>query len=310
MTFKILSTFLALCFYASAALGGDIKSQFNDSVLDLDEKVEKFSFLLAGHIYGSHNSSIYPSASLLANIRLLNNSGASFMVLLGDIIQCPTKLEIDTLKESFLSKLGFPVFNAPGNHDLLNRQLYIEHFGKTFFSFQHSSGFFIFLDGEINNGRIEGEQLNFLIEAIGYCKKSKEIKNIFIFAHRLLWAIKNPPYNDIIPFVNGPAWHPDSATTISDSILPKLRLLVNKNVYFVSGDIGHHWSLPLFYEKEPGSNITYIATGIGDTKRDAILKADVNSSGEVTFTPISLTGRKIHPVEYYNLNYWKGYLGK
>lgn len=310
MPLKVLSVFLLLYFYASVAWGGGIKSQFNDFALDLDEEVEDFFFLLAGHIYGSHNESIYPSASLLANIQLLNNSEASFMVLLGDIIQRPNKLEIEMLKDSLLSRLNFPVFNAPGNHDLSNRQLYIEYFGKTFFSFQYSSSFFIFLDGEINNGKIKGDQLDFFIEVVEYCKKSQQIKNIFIFSHRLLWAIGNYPYSDIIPFVNGPDWHPDDATTISDIMLPKLKVLVNKDVYFVSGDIGCHWSLPLFYEKEPGSNITYIATGVGDTEKDLILKANVSKSGEVSFIPISLTRQNLSPVEYYGLDYWKGYFNK
>ena len=305
---KILFILWVLSFYAAAAAGEGMKSHFNGLVLDTDKEVEEFSFLLAGHMYGSHNESIYPSASLLANIQLLNNSGAHFLVSLGDIVQQANELQIEVLKTSFLLKLNLPVFHTPGNHDFRSR--YIEYFGNPFFSFRYGSSFFIFLNSEASRGKIEGEQLDFLIKDIEYCKKTREIQNIFIFSHRLLWAIENPPYSEIIRFVNGPGDHPKDAATISKVILPKLKSLVDKNVYFAGGDVGCKWSLPLFYEKDPKSNITYIAVGVGDTEKDVVLQAHLSKSGKATFTPISLTTQKLYPVEYYSLDYWKSYFKK
>lgn len=308
-TIKIFGIILLLVY--SVCFAENLESPFNGLILDANKENKKFSFLLIGHAYGApQNRSIYPAVSLLSNINLFNKNKVDFMVLLGDIIQHSNEFEIEALKSSFLLKLDFPVFNAPGNHDLANRQLYTQYFGPTFYSFQYASSFFIFLDSEIDDGKIKNDQMEFLMGNIRYCRKSKQIKNIFIFAHRLLWAIKNPPYSDILPFLNSKESYPLSATTISDTILPKLKSLSDKNVYFVSGDIGCQWSLPIFYEKDQDSNITYLATGIGDTERDAVLKVDVKESSEVTFTPISLKRKKLHPIEYYNIQYWKHYFNK
>jgi hypothetical protein len=238
---------------------------------------------------------------------VLNNNNAQFLVLLGDIVQRISKREIEALKNSFLMKLNFPVFNAPGNHDITNRKLYIEYFGETFFSFQYSTELFIFLDSEISDGKLEGDQLKFIMKNIEFCRKSSPIKNIFVFSHRLLWAIGNYPYNRIIPFVNYPSAHHNKANTISAIILPQLKSLAGKNVYFVSGDVGCCWSFPIFYQEDPNSNITYVAVGIGDTQKDLICRVTVNKSGKVIFYPISLAGEKLKLIECYGLDYWEKY---
>ena len=307
-TNKFLIGFFLFSLFSSLLLAEQqVKSSLNNLTLYSKGEREKYSFLVAGHIYGSHNKSIYPAASILANISLLNNAGAGFMVLLGDIVQRISGFEIEALKNSFLMKLNFPVFNAPGNHDMKNRKLYEEYFGKTFFSFQYSTELFIFLDTEISDGKLETGQLEFMIKNIEHCKKASRIKNIFVFSHRLLWAIGNEPYNRIIPFVNYPLAHHNKANTISAIILPQLKSLAGKNVYFVSGDVGCYWSLPLFYQEDTTSNITYVAVGIGDTKKDLICRVTVDKSGKVIFKPISLTGEKLDSIECYGLDYWEKY---
>ncbi len=297
--------FLAYLFMCHPSCGQDaIVSPINGKILAPQKIANNYSFLLAGHTYGSHNKSIFPSASILANLDLLNDTEPDFMILLGDIIQRTTELEIAKLKESFLSKVDFPVFNSVGNHDIADRLVYEKHFGKTFFSFEIGTASFIFLDGEYDNGLIKNEQYDFLIENINKSKR----KNIFIFSHRLLWAIANPPFDRIIPYVNGPDSHPANATTISD-ILPKLKSKTEQNFYFASGDIGCWWSLPLFCANDPSGNITYVAVGIGDTEKDAIIKVDINK-GKVSFTPISLTGESLEPLKNYDLGFWENYFEK
>jgi hypothetical protein len=299
-----------LCFFIGHPSSGQVAivSPINGKVLSPPAIANNYTFLLAGHIYGSHNKSIFPSASILANLDLLNGMTPDFMILLGDIVQRTNEVEIAKLKESFLSRVDFPVFNSVGNHDISDRVLYEEHFGKTFFSFEIGTELFISLDSEYNNGKIENEQHDFLIENIKRLEEKKYLKNIFIFSHRLLWAIANPPFDGIIPHVNAPDCHPPNATTISD-ILLKLKSRTNQNFYFASGDIGCWWSLPLFYAHDPSGNITYVATGIGDTEKDAIIKVDINN-GEVKFTPISLTGEALEPLKNYSFNYWEKYFEK
>lgn len=40
---------------------------------------------------------------------------------------------------------------------------------------------------------------------------------------------------------------------------------------------------------------------------DAIVRVDVNKEGNVKFTPISLTGQKLEPIENYNIKYWEDF---
>ena len=72
----------------------------------------------------------------------------------------------------------------------------------------------------------------------------------------------------------------------------------------MSGDIGATQSLPLFYDKDDSTNITFIANGIGDNSKDIILKIDIDNS-LVNFTPIPLSTTKTNKIEYYNLSYWE-----
>jgi hypothetical protein len=294
------------------ALGAEsITSPLNGKVLEPPDTPQEYSFLCAGHVYGAHSPSAYPAASFLANINKFNAMDVQFFVMLGDITQRCTESEIDIFNYTIGNSLKMPIFNARGNHDVGNRDLYSKHFGKTYFSFRYCSEWYIFLDTEINDGQVEGEQLEFLLNSLNETKHSDDIKNIFIFSHRLLWAIDNKPVDKIIPWVNGPSYHPKTATSFKEYILPELfPLSNNKNIYLMSGDIGCEWSFPLFYEENPKHNITYIACGLGESRKDAIIKVDITRGGEVTFTPISLTGEKLEEIKHYDIDYWATYFGE
>ena len=147
----ITSLLFCMTFFTSN-VSGDITSQISDEVLNLQESPHAYSFIVSGHTYGTPSGSLYPAASLLANIQLLNSLNPDFMMLLGDVIQHQGaengigELEIEIFKKSLVDKLEFPVFNSPGNHDLSIRNLYEKYFGKTFFHFQQSSELYIVLD--------------------------------------------------------------------------------------------------------------------------------------------------------------------
>lgn len=305
--FIILISITLYCLSFKSVVAEVIISPFNHLELDQNIAKEKLSFLLSGHIYGTVKDSIYPVPSLMRNIEMVNNIESSFIVLLGDIVQRANEVEMKVLQDTLLFKLNAPVFNAPGNHDLSNRDLYIEKFGSTYFQFEIAGSFFIFLDSEASNGKIEGDQLAFLDQQLKYLNSADSIKNVFVFSHRLLWAIGHKKYSQLIPYLNGPSWHPDDATTITQKYLPLFRLLKGKKVFFISGDIGKHYSLPLFYEKEESSNITFIATGMGNTENDLIVEVRIDHLGEVGFSPISLNGAELNNIKEYNLEYWMAY---
>lgn len=285
-------------------------AQFNQHTLEQSKKPMDYSILLAGHLYGNKSESIYPAASIVANIDLLNELKPKFFVMLGDIVERSDEVEFSAFKRKFTGKLNFPVFNAPGNHDLINRKLYTSEFGETYFSFEHGSEYFIFLDSELDNAEISGPQLDFVLESIEYVGTKDAIKNLFIFSHRLIWAINNPAFDKILNHANGPrkAFHPKTAKSFSTQILPKLSLMNEKKVYIVSGDVGANYAINLLYENLNGGNITYIATGIGDGPNDMILQAIIKDAGNIVeFIPISLTNRKMAPINQYGIEYWKKY---
>jgi hypothetical protein len=78
----------------------------------------------------------------------------------------------------------------------------------------------------------------------------------------------------------------------------------NVKIFWISGDVGQYYSSPLFFMEDKLKNITYIATGIGDTNDDLILDFRVNN-GSVNYQAHSLITNKPVDIKKYNLEYWK-----
>ena len=286
-----------------------ITSPLNGKVLELsNDTAKEYSFLIAGHLYGSPgSSSVYPSASFLANIDMINQNNASFFVLLGDNYQVGQQNYVDNFKASVCSKIEIPMFNAVGNHDVMDRELYDINFGRTYFDFKVGSELFIILDSEINQGEIVGDQLSYLNNTLNRAADSSDINNVFIFVHKLIWAVNNENLDVVYQNLNSRVGYTKN-NNFKSSIMPDItRLAKTKEVYIISGDIGVKWSLPLFYYEDEKYNISYVACGLGDTDKDAIVQVDILKGGEVTFKPLSLTGQELDDLSYYGTNYWTLY---
>ncbi|MEA1882947.1 MAG: hypothetical protein U9Q18_05735 [Caldisericota bacterium] len=265
----------------SSAFGAEtITSPLNGKVLELSDTSQEYSFFVAGHVYGAPQSpSVFPSASFLANVDMINQNEAKFFILLGDSIRAANPVYIENFKP-VCSNVEISIFNAVGNHDLTNRELYESHFGQTYFDFRHGSELFIVLDGQINNGEIVGKQLEYLKGVLDYANKSEEVKNVFIFSHNLIWSKNNAHLErTVYPHTNSHANY-ENIDNFKSVVMPEItRLSQTKKVFMMSGDIGVSWSLPLFYHKDEKHNITYIACGLGDTEKDAIIKVDITRGG-------------------------------
>jgi hypothetical protein len=267
-----------------------------------------YSFLIIGHGYGAHSDSPYPADSLVAFSDKIREMDVEFIIFPGDIMQHGTELEMDIVKNHLFPKLGKKAFIAPGNGDIVNRKLYEKYFGKTYFSFLHEGDLFIFLDSEMDNGDILGDQLEFALSQIERTKENEGIRNVFIVSHRLVWSMGNPALEAIIPLVNGPAMHPSQSNGFFKNVFPLLKSLKDTPIYLIAGDVGQYWSIPAFYQKDPNfPQITYIATGIGETEKDAIVKVNLSSEGEVTFNHISLFGLSLPRLEENTLEFWINY---
>lgn len=267
---------------------------------------ENYSILIAGHIYGSHNQSVFPSASILGRLYEINKMDCSFFVSLGDNFRFPNDIHINNYKKSFANQLNFPIFNAVGNHDVIDRQKYVENFGKTYYDFIYGSELYIFLDTELDQNKITGDQLSFFNTVTKQKAMNSNIKNVFIFSHKLIWASNISTYQTVNRHANESLDH-EYDEIFHDIILPNLiDLAKNKNVFWISGDIGCSWSLPLFYDKDKNTGISFIATGIGDTEKDLIVKVEIKD-GTVKFFPVSLTGEELNKIEHYSVKYWLKY---
>jgi len=298
---KIAILFFLGCLVLSPLRSAPLESPFNGLLLDLDGREAEYSFWLGGHLYGEYSHSIYPAASLLANIDRINAGGARFFVSLGDIFRKCDTLQIANFLNAFASKLQMPIFNAAGNTDLNNRELYEATFGRTFYGFEYNEGLFVFLDAELNDGNISGEQRQFFSQTIQNAADDAGIKYIFIFTHRCVWLRKNRDYQEVFKLAGFSSKENNFLAEIEPLLI---QVSKTRPVFWVSGENGAGGSLPLFYEKDPEHNITYIVVGIGNSDKDMLLRCSIDQYRKISFTPVSLAGQEVLPAAAYGVEYW------
>ena len=298
---------LAILFCATFSLEAQetVKSPVNGRPLIAGEAGQSYSFLIAGHLYGSPVSrSAYPAASVLANIDRINDAGARFFVSLGDGYRIPSLLHIRNFRNALTKKLDVPVFVTPGNHEISDqssRELYVQEFGETIYHFSHGRELFIFLDSELDRGRIEGNQLRFLSGLIENAIDNPEIASVFIFSHKLIWAVDDPYFQPVYDQLNSPFGY-DASGSFGQDVEPLVEALAKqKNVYWCSGDIGVKH--PLFFDAAH-SGVTYVATGVADNE-DALIEVRVSgSSGHVRFLSFPLGEQSAEPLERFDTAHW------
>jgi hypothetical protein len=267
----------------------------------------RYEFLTCGHIYGepSGGRSLYPAASFLAAMEQFEALQPSFLVLLGDVIEETNEEQLAIFERTVTRRLQMPVFNAVGNHDVLDRGLYEEHFGKTFYAFDHGRERYVFLDSELLPGRIRGAQRSFLFQQLSEASTRREINSVFIFSHKLLWAERGGRFSTVGEHVNSVFEYASDDEFVTE-IEPALREAARTtSVYWISGDIGRVTSLPLFYHRDELSDITYLAVGIGDTQDDSVLRVTIEEEGTVHLSAVSLRDGSVVRVEDYGLEFWE-----
>ncbi|MGV6861472.1 MAG: metallophosphoesterase family protein [Putridiphycobacter sp.] len=275
-------------------IGLAIKSPFTKYEVNSDS-TNNYSFLVSGHFYGNQsNQTQMPCNTILGNIDWLNEQKPTALFCLGDLFG-NVETDIPNYDLFLFSRLKFPLFNAVGNHDLKN-EIYQNNFGDTYFYFELNGDVHIVLDTEIDNGNIEGDQMDMLKEAVKIGEQ-KQINNVFIYAHRTLWSKHyselDKLFKDNTQSVMG--------NNFKSDVLPLLEGANAKNIYWFSGSIGGEAPASFFYF--PKGKITYIGTAVRGLKRDAVLKVMVNN-GQVNFETHSLTNQPVEKLEYYSVDYW------
>jgi hypothetical protein len=249
---------------------------------------EKYSFFVAGHTYGPggwdikglHIKGLHPPFTAKFDW-IKNQTSIEFGVLTGDIVYAGTEERWDAV-DAAISSIGLPVHFAAGNHDLKNRELFENRYGRTYYSFSHGNDLFIVLDPNIDGWNISGEQLVFLEDLVG----GGGNENIFIFFHQMLWWEADNAYRYILP--NSKAGREENINfwTEIEPILTES----NRNIVLFAGDIGAFpfWPDYRAFMYHEHKNLTLIASGMGGCKQDNFIVVNVLDAGEIDFQLVSL----------------------
>jgi hypothetical protein len=280
----------------------NIRSNINHRSITTDS-LHDYSFIVSGHFYGGRsNQTGFPINTILANLDWVNNSNATMLISLGDMFM-DVKNDIPNYKETFFEKLQIPIFNAVGNHDI-SSDIYQTNFGKTFFYFQINNDIHLILDTEINDGSIKNEQLELIKEVDRLVQGKGNIKNVFIYTHRTIWARS---YSDLDNFFT------DNTQSLlgnnyESEVLPILKSIQSTaKIVMFSGSLG---SAPAsFFNYISNDSIQYVATAVRGLKRDAVLIVSSVSSN-IKFNVKSLTNQSLNKFETYDLQFWNQNFGK
>jgi len=286
----------------------DVPSRFNGRVLRVDPAFGAYTYLVGGHLYGAprNQESIFPSASLLGNLRLINESGAAFFMSLGDCVRYPGPKNFAALRSGFAERIEMPLFNVVGNHDVAHRDNYVREFpGPTRGKMRHGAVLHVALDTELDPGRISGNQLADLVATLAEARRTQDLGAVAIYGHKLVWLDGRTDLAFVRQRVNNGGGYQDQGE-FARNVLPLLRELARtKQVVFFSGDIGIDVSFQLFYHREPDRDLTWIATGFGDTADDVLLQVHASAEGRLTFDVLRMDGKPSEPIETFGLDFWK-----
>ncbi|MBU1167104.1 metallophosphoesterase [Patescibacteria group bacterium] len=148
-----------------------------------DPKAEtsEFSFLVIGD---TENKQTNLGPNFKEFTQLANQSEADFVVHLGDFTNRGTETEFQEMKSYLGKNLDLPYYMVAGNHDILtdpSRELYKNHFIKTYYSWDHKNSHFIVLDNSNSKTGFDQNQLDFLTEEL---QNNTDKDHVFVFIHR------------------------------------------------------------------------------------------------------------------------------
>ncbi|MEM7038959.1 MAG: metallophosphoesterase [Bacteroidota bacterium] len=242
-----------------------------------------YKFWVAGHIYGHPNTAsddLRPHPPLLEHFDDLNaDPEMEFAVFTGDMIKWNVPRRWDTL-EKYLGALDHPWYAVPGNHDTdagTEPLLWLSRVGARYQWFIEHGDLFIFLDSNKDNWRITDDQWAMFAEALA---QRKNIHNIFIFVHNVLWWDPDP---DGLHHAAQPNFAGHRADTLNfwTEMVPRLKNYpLQVPTYVFAGDAGA-WcgSKPISYYQEDSLHL--ITSGIGCSTTSHYLIVEVPESKQV-----------------------------
>jgi len=249
-----------------------------------NRKIDK-QIIIAGHTYGDPgDKNLFTYPKFLNYLTKTIVEKYDFIFLAGDIIRTgdiatkSNKIRFLQVKNE-LSNFFNELYVAPGNHDVglaltnkTGRNEFLSVFNKNYQEIVINDNLFIVLDSTFEPGNISQDQLSFLKTKL---KKVKNIKNIFIITHHVIW--QNYIGKKVISSVDKDFF---SKSNFGD-VISLFKNLENKiRIFFVAGDIGViKEKTVIFCERK--NNLYFIATGMGNKRLDNYLKILISSKGEI-----------------------------
>jgi hypothetical protein len=263
----------------------------------------QFQFLVFSHAYGDADiEDSIPSQNLITNIDNLLAFQPEFAFSLGDMVRRPTVEQFDTLESQLLTQFSIPVFNAVGNHDVMDRALYNQRFGSTYYSFTYGNSVFFVLDTEIDACSILGEQKAMLETGIAAALEDETIDQIFIMMHKVLFL--DQPFEIAQPNDQAVFQGNNFQEIMNATLIPAAK---KKTLYLFAGDVGAFGgNLSPFYNKIKQANLYTYAAGIGDTDKDVVFIVSVDGN-KVTVKPYRLADQTFLDLNDYDTSYWEAY---
>lgn len=242
----------------------------------------KYSFFVAGHTYGKPGADhigLHPP--FVNNFDLIReNENIELGVLTGDIAASGSEKNWNEVDKE-LKQLDIPVYFAVGKHDMIDRELYENRYGKTFFSFKHRSDLYIVLDPNLDSWNISGDQLEFLKRIL--VEQASSVDHIFVFFHQVLWWSQDNDYRHIV--VNSTQGRGTNINFWSE--VAPLFLNMEIPVAMFAGDVGA-FRTGSEYIKDRFKNITLIASGMGSGVNDNFVQVNIHEDKSVSFQRIHL----------------------
>jgi len=191
----------AVCSYA----GSPVRVSSDVDVASYSESRPVFRFVVMGdnRPRGGADPVTQPEA-FLGMIEEINLLDPDFVVIIGDLILGGTP-DVDLIHREWdafdqaIEGFTMPVYLLPGNHDTYNQvseDIYIERYGKLYYSFDHKGSHFILLDSDKRDSvdNIAGDQLEWLKADL---EKNKNADHIVAFLHKPLSDMESN-WNDAV----------------------------------------------------------------------------------------------------------------
>lgn len=244
-----------------------------------------YSFIAAGHAYGSHNGDnigLHPPF-----LNSLNNgfdSTIHFFVFTGDIINHSTQESWQQF-ENEINQYQLPYYCAMGNHDNneVAHHFYNEKFGNHYYAFEYKGDRHIVLNSTEQDRSISAEQLEFLEMQLSL---ESEVNNVFIYFHEVIWN-SHQKYKDTRSNSRSRYDKVKDLSNYWTDVHPILEQYNDREFIIISGDVaGNPDAVPAFYDK--WGHITLISSGMGEVEDENYLQVDVLDDGSVKFKLIAL----------------------